>query len=362
MFLFKWLKTPNIYSTECLPDILKSISTNATWNVSEKLDGCHISLSSKGYVASRNMIYAEEKDILKVKFEGVGLRNVQPLFEKIRALKQHFQIKHQLNVSELLCYGEFILSGTSSSKFDIYDYKHNNVLTGHCYIFSLGFVFDNENNDENKAKLQQHFSNVIQMKNDQGTTYFLCLINRKNRHFLLDLNISTVPIYAEETFVKIFTKSKYKLIEKLENRKLEGFILHDDTHQIFKFKYPSDYKCRNSQILKYIKNNFLFDDAKKIATSLESLFDYNDQYITHVDFNRIDELFGIAMYSKDTLYENIKTSNNIQFTIHCYANEILEQIYYAIKNENKFLIDKRVSMKLEDYIEKKLQHFVSHCL
>ena len=210
--------------------------------------------------------------------------------------------------------------------------------------------------------LQQHFSNVIQLLNEKEQTYFICLINLKNRHHFLACELDVVPCYPMEQFVNLFTKSKYKLLQKLESRSLEGFIISNNSNLFFKWKYPFDIRLKHYYLLQELKTQFITENELKVFSVFESLCNYGKQFILDLDKKRFDELFEIEMYSKNLIYDDLAKSNNVKFTILCWTNEIFARICYNLKPSEDFLFDKRVTMEIEDLISKKLNHIIDHCL
>ena len=363
MFQFKYPKTLNVFSSVSIPQIKTAISSNSLWNVSQKLDGTAIAVSDLGYIASRNLICATNEQIKNVSFQNVGLMKISTIFDKIRMLKQHLNSQCQLNLceqDEILLYGEFIVNGISTTKYDIYHYSNNNIKTGKMYSFAIGFVFNNSDHLSNKQKLQKHFSNVIELQNEKNQTYFICLINLNNRHHFKACNIDIVPLYPSEKFVNLLTKSKHKFLEKLESRVLEGYIIHDSSNQVFKWKYPIN--SNQDHLLEELKSSFTTEDEMKIFSAYQLLCQYSKNYITDLNMKEFKKLFDLEMTNKDLIYDDIKKSSNEKFTILRWANEIFIRMSNALKQNEDSLLDKRVIMKMEDLILSKLTYMIKHCL
>ena len=186
---FPWLKIKGVLSSLSTQQIRNAINENKEWFVAEKLDGCNVSASSAGWIATRKQIAGhliQEKHFGKRKIQNVTMEKLRPVFDKIFTLGDDLNRDYNLGLDltkkdQLILYGEYILPGTATTEHDIYDNKRNGFKVGQMYVFGVGFVFENQQNSENKAKLQKFFPNVIEMKSqDEELTYFLCPINRKN--------------------------------------------------------------------------------------------------------------------------------------------------------------------------------------
>ena len=365
-FPYRYPKTHNVFSRFSLEQVKTLIAENPTFFVTEKLDGCSLAISSKKYVASRDLILPSKKDLKDQAFQGVGLRNVQPMFQKIDHLKELLNSYCLLDISEndeILIYSEFILPGTSTCKHDIYNYRQNKIQLGKCYAYAVGFVFDNSNDSANKAMLKRYFPNVVQLENEEGKVYFLSLINQTNRRFFTDCNIDLVPMYPPEKFVNILTKSKYMLLEKLKSRLLEGFVIHSDTGEFFKWKYPvKPERMRNECLMREMEESFTSEDEKKVFSAYKSLCEDSNRFVNTFDRKRFFKLFDIQMYRRDTLYADLEKSNDANFTIHCWKNELFHKICQELKPNEDLTFDKRVLMKIDDLVLQKLNHLISHCL
>ena len=335
-FPYRYPKTHNVFSRFSLEQVKTLIAENPTFFVTEKLDGCSLAISSKKYVASRDLILSSKKDLKDQAFQGVGLRNVQPMFQKIDHLKELLNSYCLLDRSEndeILIYSEFILPGTSTCKHDIYNYIQNKIQLGKCYAYAVGFVFDNSNDSANKAMLKRYFPNVVQLENEEGKVYFLSLINQTNRRFFTDCNIDLVPMYPPEKFVNILTKYPVK---------------------------PE--RMRNECLMREMEESFTSEDEKKVFSAYKSLCEDSNRFVNTFDRKRFSKLFDIQMYRRDTLYADLEKSDDANFTIHCWKNELFHKICNELKPNEDLTFDKRVLMKIDDLVLQKLNHLISHCL
>ena len=369
---YPWPKTRGVLSIVSEEDIKQAINENQEWFISEKLDGCNMSVSSAGWVASREIVKADltqDQNFSNKKINQLNLEKIKPLFEKITALAHFFNTEYNFHLDlekdEVILYGEFILPGTSTSSHDIYQYKLDGFLMGQMYAFGIGFLFKNQNNQQNKRLLQTYFPNVMELLSaDEKETFFICPINKKTEHYFNQFQIDLVRFYPTEKFVNIFTKSKYKLLDKLESRLMEGYIIHDNTNKMLKWKYqvkPTDYY---DSLIEKIENEWIENENQiKVASVLKKLYNYSKLYVTELDLNLFNYYYENFMSLHQEKFQsdlhkaqyNLKDNFDLKFCLQCWKNHAEAKIFHQLITPPKCLMDKTVSMEYKNHITLKLE-------
>jgi hypothetical protein len=370
---FPWLKIKGVLSSLSTQQIRNAINENKEWFVAEKLDGCNVSASSAGWIATRKQIAGhliQEKQFGKRKIQNVTMEKLRPIFDKIFTLGDDLNRDYDLGLDltkkdQLILYGEYILPGTATTEHDIYDNKRNGFKVGQMYVFGVGFVFENQQNSENKAKLQKFFPNVIEMRSqDEELKYFLCPINRKNRNLFLKSNIDLVPFQNTEKFVNLLTRrNKANLIDQLDNRKLEGFVLHDSTNQIFKWKYQVETTDYYDALVEAILKEWCANENEvKVANALAWLYNQSREYVTQLDLPLFEYYFDEFMVEHEkTLRSRVIQSlgeKDLKFIKLGWCHHALTVILYKIRPESKYAFDKKILMEYESLIMKKIDDVV----
>jgi len=375
-----WPKIKGVFSSLSTVEIRKAINENQEWFVTEKLDGCNVAVSSSGWVASRNQIVAhiaQEVDFAARKIQNISVQGLEGLFNKIWKLAHNLNQDCGLNLDltrkdQLILYGEFILPGTANSKHDIYDNKRNGFKIGQLYVFGIGFVFDDltaSNIEHYHSMLKKYFSNVmIQETFDGKSKFFICPVNQKNKKWLSDCNINLVPFFNGKTekFVDLLTRrNKNNLIEKLESRKMEGFVLHDATNQMFKWKYQFETSDYSDALFMSLKKEWNANENEiKVVTALFDLYNYSKEYVTVLDLeafeNTLKEFYSKHKKNfKDQLVTALTTQPanfSVSFFIEGWKNHAEGNIFYHLMPESKFVFDKRIKMEYSSLILKFLQN------
>ena len=376
---YPWPKTPGILSAVNSEQVLKAIDQNEKWFVSEKLDGCNNAISSGGWVASRSQIIAhlkQEKEFGSKKILQVTVEKLKPLFEKIVILNNTYL--HQLNMDltkkdQIILYGELILPGTSNSKHDVYKNKENGFKVGQLYVFGMGFVFENpSDNKKNLRELKNLFDNVqVHRSKDNSEYYFIVPINKNQKPWFVDCGIDTVVFHPAEKFVDIITRrNKGNLISPLESRKIEGYVLHDSTCQMLKWKYqfkPTDY---HDALVEAFKNEWTANDNQiKVIDSLESLYKLSECFVTEYEKWDLEDYMEQFMTSylrqiENSLEEIVENENQeskeMTFLFNCWLEHARYKIMYQLMPSSKCTFDPKIKLEIIDFISKYLKTFISN--
>jgi len=141
-FLYPWPRTQAIISGDSFLLLKQLLDKNPLCLVSEKLDGCNFCVSSDGYVASRYNIVAQcPDDLIFNSFNKTSLENLKHVYAKglNETIAEILQLPKEN--CETLIYGEFMLSGTAQTPYDVYNYRNRDIRTGEFYAFGIGFVY-----------------------------------------------------------------------------------------------------------------------------------------------------------------------------------------------------------------------------
>ena len=376
-FKYYWPKVFGLFSSSSTVQLKTAIKENETWNISKKLDGSNMAVSSAGYVASRNSILAnlaQTNKLESIKFQGaLTLQNVKPLFQKIYNLVDLLNTTCHLNLDmeedEIILYGEFMHQGTASTRLDIYDYSKSKHLPGHFFAFGLGFVFKQQNSliKERVKMLNEHFSNVMVMTNPSfEKEYYICPINLDNKYLFDACNIATVDFLKSEKFNSLLANENY--IQDLLNRQVEGFVLHDHTGKMFKWKYQVEPSNFLSNYLGHLKGTFKEEEEKKVVSTLEQIYTISKFYINDVEQTKLETeiVKFIEKYQKeierDLAISSLKRhweqnddwdlKSYIQCMTRCATADML---FHLSLESKKFIFDKKVELIYSKIIAQKFE-------
>jgi hypothetical protein len=216
-----WPKINGFHTQGAMDEMLRYMREDKIWNVTEKLDGCNLSISTEGWIASRNCIIGE-RGMETLKFQGVSIEKdrLETLFENACRLKEHFKQNLFENADfELTLYGELILNGTGNSANDVYNYRKRNVNPGDYYCIGIGLILP-----EN-AELPSVFSKSIDTSNKEGKQYLIVPINTYLAMEFTDFDIKHVNIIETEKLSIIL--DDVTLVHNIQDRELEGYILSE---------------------------------------------------------------------------------------------------------------------------------------
>jgi hypothetical protein len=360
---FPWPKVNGFHTRSSMEEMVQHLKANKVWNVTEKLDGSNVCLSTQGWMASRNNIICT-RDIPKTVFQGVHLKNVNLLFSKLDALKNLLQ-KNFFKGKELevLLYGELILHGTGMTKYDLYHYKERKLLPGEIYCFAIGLILP-EGTDlplifENGFPHQgaHQLCHIIPM------SFYLSQLLQKT-------HIDHTPLLFSGALSDLVE------IEYLENkifqRKVEGFVLSGAKGEGFiKWKYI---ECPNDSLEKHFEDMMdLAGDsiATKCVTMLQELCAIGKKFITNLEDFRYKDMLKIYFQTEGEqflqLLDKAKCEGLISFRLA--LEKETERVFRYIKDYLKetCLLDplfchqlrNQISFELKEYY-KKMTNFVMY--
>lgn len=204
---------------------MELLTENPIALVSEKLDGSNLSVSSSGLISSRRKILLKNpgiEELSKAKFAGEPLSSLEPVLKAAKAMADVvFKPLFQFFDLEITIFGEWLQTGTASSKEDKFAYAERGLEKAVMYGFGLGLTFKEPLNEAELQKVKKilvhkSFAPSV-VKNDQ----LVLLLNGEVKHLFNRFKIPTVPILQTLPFVKIFEK----MADDLLQHKVEGFVI-----------------------------------------------------------------------------------------------------------------------------------------
>lgn len=379
-FKFPFPSVNSILNASSVEPLITAINENKKWSISQKLHGCNVAVSSQLYVASRRFVIAnafQENHLSDFTFQKTSLEHLHPLLKKIEhlhtILKNECELEVDFSKDELLIYGEFIVPGTASSKHDVYNYKGQNFKTGHLYAFAVGFVFENQaKSDLQEVELRKAFSNVFRLENEEKKTYFICMINPGNKKLLLHANIDTVEFLKDDLFKNLLVNKKN--LAMLENRSLEGFVLHHDSF-IFKWKYLKNTSDYHDALLRSFENEIFWDQNQRdVVLSLKTLYNYSNVYLNELDKEAFNKMLKEFVSEELGNFENDlddcqlpPQKHEIQFACQTWTNFAADFIMHRLllQHPKKCFFDKEIKMEIYDVVFQKFEmhawHYLKNC-
>ena len=170
-FQYRWHDPPTFPSVKLTDSVGKSIMQKEKWSVTEKIDGAAICVSSDSWIASKRRVilrYISHPCIALASedcrdgfpaLSGASLSRPFHLCKKAVLLasklnrdcpglelnvRQHYEDLFDGEKDQILLYGTLVLSGTSTSPVDLYDYKRRFSGRGQMVVEGVGLVFASE--------------------------------------------------------------------------------------------------------------------------------------------------------------------------------------------------------------------------
>jgi len=219
----QWPETESVYMATNV--MIEQIKKNHLALVSEKLDGSNLSVSSSGVIASRRKIIAVNptiKELEATKFAGESLISLDPLLKTCHNLiKTHFQniLKFDCDVS---IFGEWLQSGTASSKEDNFFYSHRGLEKGQLYAFGIGLTFEGQNlSKEALKKVRKQLAAKGFAPKIVDDNFIILVLNSDLKRLFDKHSVLTVPILQTLPLVCVFDKMANELLR----HQLEGLII-----------------------------------------------------------------------------------------------------------------------------------------
>ena len=370
---YPWPKTVGFFTTNQSEVLAEAILLNDEFVVSEKIDGCNISVSTQGWISSRQKIIAfRDDDLSTKKFHQVSLKEFDNVFKKLDEFKKEIETLCSETSLHIILYGELVLKGTASSPFDIYNYKEKEYNTGEFYIFGIGIV-DNQTNDwfpvmENNMK--RIFNNVqVTLLNPKlNETLYTSMLGPKSVGKLDKFGLKSVRFLFKDHLQSILTNPT--LVNHLKERKTEGFVLHNSC-QTFKFKYIknlSKFRVRDHlhMMENYLKLICVNYDLKEtfVLQSLDGIFKNDQKWINSCSKRVIKNFIDTKVSKYDGEIKNgdfclceiclVKSKSWLEYFILFVYNKVKQ-----LMASNDFpYIDKSVELEIQSKIRSRFQHLM----
>lgn len=362
----QWPKIANVVSINSVELIVEKLKLNPEVTVSEKLDGSNICISSDGWVASRRQIILEDFDnkeeLQKVTFSRIPLTKIELIRDPLRAI--HSSLIDTLSCChfQTLLYGEWLQSGTATTRNDKYGYK-SRLIKGYPYIFGLAISFKNQlkQREEIKRRIEERLGTII----EEDETHFKIGLNEKLHRVLVDNGLSTVPFENKIQFKTAL--SDQSNIDRLLNRKIEGFVFTSE-HSILKWKaIESEDKAFQIKALEEIKNKLKPDiDASIGALETVCLSNNIAQDITpkkrvtkklltslyksaETKFPRLEDQFRTWRQSKHSTPEEAEEKGYFRDIAVSLANQLQQEIGKDLRNQG-YLLDQQEEEDLTEVV------------
>jgi hypothetical protein len=234
----------------------------------------------------------------------------------------------------------------------------------------MGFVFQDRKTIRYENLLKKYFQNVqVHESVDGFSPYFIVPLNQKQKHWFIDLDIPTVEFFPAENFVDIFTrKNKGNLKAPLENRLLEGYVLHDNTDLMMKWKYPFERTQYHDALIEAFINEWDENDNQiKVVNSLEHLYKFCDCYLTQYDKKDLEEYMEQFMTHHQVSFDlalgdlwdrQLHNSSEKTFFFNCMLEHAQTKIFYQLLPMSKCSFDPKIKLEIIHYISKYLTKYI----
>jgi hypothetical protein len=308
-FQHQWPSIPNVISESSITDICDLLEKDSIVSVTEKLDGCNVSISSQGYVATRRQIICEDiskTDLNKLKLQGVSLAHLKQILFKLKEAQEDIKTKLELSDFELLIYGELILKGTATSTVDCYSYKTRGIRTGRLHAFGLGFNFNQDLTECEKKTFKEKASELVgrfDIETRSPSKFFIVPFNSRLCQFFQDRLFRTVPYLCDNSIKTVL--SDKKLSDELIQKRYEGLCL-SVYDRMFKWK-PKQLGGKSSHLSVFpilrLKDN---GHMTGVLKSLEDF--YSKTSLTERKTELNSHLFSQLVRSASTKYPSLLDS------------------------------------------------------
>ena len=360
---FSWPKINGFHTSSSAEEMVHHLKANKVWNVTEKLDGSNVCISTQGWISSRKQIISN-RDNPKTVFQNVPLKNVSLLISKLDTLKDLLQ-KHFFQGKELevLLYGELILQGTGMSKYDLYHYRERKLLPGEIYCFAIGLILP-EGTD-----LPFIFENGFPHQGEHQLCHIIPMSFNLSK-LLQKTNIDHTPLLFSGALSDL-VKNEY-LVEKIFHRKVEGFILSGAKGEGFiKWKYIQH---PNEDLKKHFENMMdLAGDSMATfgVTMLQELCENAKRFMTKLSDVRWSDMLNLYFESEGANFVQMldKASNEGSMSLQLAFQKESERVFRYTKKclKEMSLLDPAfchhlgnvISFQLKHYYEKKKGYYVN---
>lgn len=372
-FQHQWPSTPNVISESSVEDICDLLKENSIVSVTEKLDGCNVSISTQGYIASRRQIICEDiwkTDLNKLKLQGVSLSHLKQVWFKLKEAQEDVKTELELPSFELLLYGELILKGTATSIADRYLYKSRGIRLGRLYAFGLAFNFDQELTDQEKKIFKEKTIELVgnfDIATRSPSKFFIVPFNSKLKQFLQDRLIKTVPHLCDDQVKTVLASKKFS--DDLIQKRLEGLIL-TTADRIFKWK-PKVFGIKGTQLtaIPLLQSKDIDGQLSGVLSSLRDFCTKFSSVERKIELS--PHLFSQLVKSAMTKYPSLQDSLDSLGTdwrsgvadVNSTYNELIKNEILKDLVELGFKIDsdiaKNIEGRLKSFINSRIKEFIA---
>ena len=345
---FPFPKMKGFLSVAKTEETVKQLQDNAVWNLSEKLDGCNVCVSTQGWFASRNKIVADclDANLPESKLNLAKLKNVPLVYKQALRMKQVLTKFFQHIAFEVMIYGELVLPGTSTTSFDVYNYSGRNIFPGQIYAFALGLVLP-----EN-TPIPFFFRHGFYEKGIQN--YYIVPMNSYLAEMFRSLDICHIPPVASNRLAELLLNKQHNDI--LLNRKKEGFVLTGNNGQGYiKWKYNrADVKPELAEVAdNLIQSQLPGSNNESAASRIKMVFEFGQHFV-----NKSEEVDHIAFFNDymlqnkdrwDSIFSEAAGYGYFYLTAAMYnlEAEVLRELVSSIKINHKKQLDPKIIQVFE---------------
>jgi len=398
------LLTPNSFDV-----IVQAIIKEPECNLTPKLDGSLLSVSSKGYMASKGQVIAFEGDDLKeITFQGVTLEHCGHHFEKSKQLHKILKKKFK-TLEETIVTGEFLQEGTACCRRDIYNYKDKNFKAGHMYSFAVtlvkgGPVIDDDdvscdpNEIWNKSVLRFFGQGKVYGGKNNKKKHIIIPTNDVVESFFERLEFDFIPLIDKSTFHRLLLNKDN--IYQVNTRKTEGFVLSwgqeiikwkpfeeekDDRHNQYleELSDRMDHYYEMNQVDKSDKSDESddsdesdgsydcnpFANGRKVVKMLQDMYDLSEDYMRKKTARQLYKTWYRSNLSKCRLIEyNFKNAadesmEDLVGVAEKYEKRIKDGIFSDFEEQHPGKIMEPITKaEMEIFVENKIKELAHQTL
>ena len=350
---YRFPQIKGFLSPNKIDETLQQLKDNKVWNLSEKLDGCNVTVSSEGWLASRNKIIADCRDpnLTGRVWNKVSLHNVPGVFQQALSLKSVLKSMLRRDGIEVALYCELVLPGTSSSSFDIYNYRDRNIAKGSLYAFALGLLMPKD------VPLPFMFDHALHMENlsNDCNNYYIVPMNNYLSQLFNDLDIVHIPPVAVHHLASLLIDAQY--IDILMHRKKEGFVLtSNDGEGYIKWKYNKAEEKRpdlTEAADKLIEHNYDGSWGRMAAHKIKMVYESGQFFVNDISILESGEFFNNHMAQHNDrwkgIFERAKKLGYyyLRLAMQGLEDELLLDLWMAYGKRMKSQLDPKVVLQLK---------------
>ena len=363
---FPFPKIKGFLSENNLAETIEQLRDNKVWNLSEKLDGCNVSVSTNGWFASRNKIVDDcrNKMITRRVWNNAPLRHVPTVYRHALQLKLVLaRLFQRVATLHVMLYGELLLSGVSTSHFDVYNYARRNFEPGQIYVFAIGLVLPAN------TKLPFFLRHGIKVESAEaaaaGMEHYVIPINSHVSELLDELEITHIRPVVIDRLATLLTSSE--MVNLLLNRKKEGLVLSGNNGEGFiKWKYNNATALKEQLTLsanQLIDTQEADSESRRAAENIKRVYESGLDYINKSEKIDHEALFEAHMTQNkekwDDILEEATKQGNFYLTMAMLEleSEVMRDIVWNLKMKENKQLDPKVKLELKSRIVEMVENW-----